>query len=188
MKVLTVSCNHCGAPLEVPAKTRFLTCSYCSARLEVHRSDSAVYTEVLEAIDQRTQKIADDVAYLKLQSDLEQLDRQWVGQRAEHVVRDKHGRESIPTTGGIVVGAGVAAAFGIFWTIMAATITHGSPFPVVGVVFPLFGVVFVIVAIVMGISGFQKAESYQRERSRFEAQRQKVLREMRAMEEQTKET
>ncbi len=58
MRLLSLTCNHCGAPLEVPAKTRFLTCNYCSSRLEVHRSGSAVHTEVLEAIEERTKKIA----------------------------------------------------------------------------------------------------------------------------------
>ena len=37
-KLLNLSCNHCGAPLQVPEETKYLTCTYCSSRLQVEHS------------------------------------------------------------------------------------------------------------------------------------------------------
>jgi hypothetical protein len=45
------------------------------------------------------------------------------------------------------LGSAIAIVFGIGWTILAYSITRGSPFPVVGTIFPLFGVLFVIIGI-----------------------------------------
>ena len=55
-----------------------------------------------------------------------------------------------------------AAAFGIFWTIMAFQITKNAPFPLVGTIFPLFGVVFVIIGIVSAIYNFSNASRQNR--------------------------
>jgi hypothetical protein len=49
MTSITLSCDHCGAALEAPQDTPFVTCKACESRLEIGRSDSAVYTIVLEA-------------------------------------------------------------------------------------------------------------------------------------------
>ena len=46
------------------------------------------------------------------------------------------------------VGGIVAVVFGIFWTVMAFSMTRDSPFPLVGVLFPLLGVVFVVMGII----------------------------------------
>ncbi len=178
MRVLSLNCNHCGAPLEVPHKTRFLTCAYCSTRLEVHRTGSAAYTETLESIDDRTRKIADDVAALKLHSELEEIDRQWDARRAALLIRDKRGNAHVPTRGGTLIGSFLVAGFGVLWTVMALAITRNSPFPLVGVVFPLFGVLFVVGAIFAGVSALGKAETYQRERAAYDGRRRALLRQL----------
>src|SRR5438309_578271 len=61
MKLINLSCNKCGAPLEAPSSANFLTCSYCGSRLAVHSSGSAHYTEVLDQIDHKTTQILDRV-------------------------------------------------------------------------------------------------------------------------------
>jgi len=73
MKTLTLTCNQCGEPLEVPEGTRFLTCTACSSQLEVHRSGSTAYTEVLEATETA-----------KLELELEKLDREWMEEKERH--------------------------------------------------------------------------------------------------------
>jgi hypothetical protein len=45
---VNVDCNACGASLSVPETTRFVTCGKCRARLAIRRSDTAIYTEVLD--------------------------------------------------------------------------------------------------------------------------------------------
>jgi hypothetical protein len=78
-----VTYNKCGGALDIPAAARFVTCTYCGSRLEVHRSGGAAYTEVLDAIEQRTERIAEDVGHIRFQNELEQLDREWMMRRAK---------------------------------------------------------------------------------------------------------
>ena len=46
MRLVSLNCNQCGAPLEVPEKVQFLTCGYCSARLnkaEAYQHSRQIY-------------------------------------------------------------------------------------------------------------------------------------------------
>src|SRR3954451_15924160 len=90
-QVTSVACNHCGAPLDISPTTQFVTCAYCGYKLQVHRSASSVYTEVLESIDQRTQRMEQDIDQIKRQNELERIDREWSMQRDAMLVRDKQG-------------------------------------------------------------------------------------------------
>ena len=45
---MKVDCNGCGSPLAISDTTHFVTCAKCAARLEVKRSDTSLYTEVLD--------------------------------------------------------------------------------------------------------------------------------------------
>jgi transcription elongation factor Elf1 len=99
VQVASVSCNHCGAPLHLPADTRFATCSYCGARLEVLHQGGAAYTRVLDDIDQRTRRIEASVDELNHREQLDQLDREWMLARDRYMIRDKNGNMSLPTGG-----------------------------------------------------------------------------------------
>lgn len=54
-------------------------------------------------------------------------------------------------------GSVIAIVFGIFWTILAFSITKNAPFPMVSTIFPLFGVLFIIVGIVQAVIHFKNA-------------------------------
>ena len=54
-------------------------------------------------------------------------------------------------------GSVVAIIFGVFWTIIAFSITAGSPFPVIGMIFPLFGVLFIILGVFQAIYNYRNA-------------------------------
>lgn len=60
------------------------------------------------------------------------------------------------------IGSVVAIIFGIFWTIMAFSMTAGSPFGIVGSIFPLFGIIFVIVGIIQAVYHYKNATSENR--------------------------
>ena len=60
MELETLSCNNCGAPLEVPPGANFVTCAHCGSRLAIKRTDNASYTEVLDQIGQRTERMSED--------------------------------------------------------------------------------------------------------------------------------
>jgi len=55
------------------------------------------------------------------------------------------------------IGSIVVVIFGVFWTIMAASITAGSPFGIIGIIFPLFGVLFIILGVVQAIYHYKNA-------------------------------
>ena len=52
-------------------------------------------------------------------------------------------------------GAVFGIVFGIFWTVLAASMTQG--FGLVGVIFPLFGVLFIILGVVQAVYHFKNA-------------------------------
>jgi len=165
-----LACNHCGAALEVEASTRFVTCAYCGSRLEVHRTGNSAYTSVLDAIDQRTQQIAENVEIIKIQNQLEQLDRQWQMQRDSLMVRNKDGTSTEPTVIGnaIVIVMGLfAMGFAIFWMVMAFSM--GAPFP-----FPCFGLIFLIVVPLGIFSQLQKSKRFEQSRASYEEERQRL--------------
>ena len=164
----SVTCNHCGAPLDVPSGTRFVTCAHCGSRLEIHRTGNALYTEVLEAIDQRTQEIAQDVDLIRRQNEIERLDREWQMRREELMVRTKRGAQTPSVVGGIV-GAVFAIGFGIFW--MIVTSRGGAP----GFL-PLVGIIVAAAGIIGGISNVSKATRYTDEQQRYEQQRAQLMR------------
>lgn len=175
MHVVTLNCNHCGAPLEVPAKTRFVTCAYCASRLQIHQSGNAVYSEVLEAIGQRTEKMAQDLETIKLQNEVEQLDRQWQLDLDRYKVRDREGHYQVPNRAGSLVGAVVGVVFGLFWIVF--TLGAGAPG-----VFPLFGLLFIVLAIVGGVKAAGKADAYERGRTSYEIRRRALVGQIRGRE------
>jgi hypothetical protein len=168
--VVSVRCNHCGAPLEVAAGASFLTCSYCNSQLEVHRSGGAVYTEVIDQINKRTERIERDVQQIKRQNAVEQLDREWEIRRQELLVRNKDGSRDVPTMAGSAIGGIIAIVAGIAWIIFTASM--GAPG-----FFPLFGLLFIAVGVIASISQMTKADAYSREESAYRARREALLRE-----------
>jgi hypothetical protein len=166
---LTVACNHCGAPLGVAADTRFVTCAHCGAKLEVHRTGGSLYTQVLEAIDQRTARMEQDLDVIRRQNEVERLDREWMMRREQFLARNEDGSTSPPSAIGGVIGAIVAVIFGIIWIGGAAS--AGAPAPFVG-----FGVLVVIIALVSAIVGIGKSASYQDQERAYQQQREQLLR------------
>lgn len=180
MKIISLNCNHCGAPLEVPAKARFVTCGFCEAKLAVEHTGNSYSTSVLEDLKQTTEQIARDVAAIKSSSAIEKLDAQWERSRSQHLVTGKHGHQSLPTKGGAVAGGLFIAGFGLFWTIMAAGITSaGSQMGAPGVVriFPLFGLLFIAFGLFNAFRIYSKAEAFEKDNRDYRQQRQKLVRE-----------
>ena len=79
------------------------------------------------------------------------------GPRRGFSVKPGRGPSALSALGGIG-----AVIFGIFWTILAFSITRNSPFPVVGVIFPLFGVGFVLFGICRVVYDWRNATSPER--------------------------
>ena len=178
MELSTVSCNKCGAVLQVTDSARFVTCRYCGSQLEIKRTDSAVYTEVLDHIDQRTAEMADDLDAIRRETELERLDREWALRRDSLMIRGKNGSTSRPSVIGGLIMMFVVGGFGLFWTIMAFAITAGASHagaPGAVAIFPLFGILFILGAVVMGITTMSKASTYDREEQEYQQRRTQIL-------------
>lgn len=168
MKILALNCNQCGAPLEVPARAKFVTCNFCSARLSVQRTDEVTYTEAIEEIQERTREMAEDLEDLKAQGELERLDRDWVEKRGSLMTRGKDGSMSVPGKGATIVVGVIVMCFGAFWTLTASSI--GAPS-----FFPLFGLVFIGAALFGMVATLSKADAFEKAQREYQAERKKLL-------------
>ena len=171
MQAVSVTCNHCGAPLTVGETTRFATCKHCGRQLKIVHGESSTYTEVLEAVAGHTEQIARDTAVIRLQNELEQIDREWQADRERYFVSTKNGHREPPSMGGIAA-AGVAAVFGIGWMIFASQM--GAP-----AIFPLFGLVFIAVAVIGVFSGMSKLQGHESAETVYRKRRAELLAKLR---------
>jgi len=122
--------------------------------------------------------LSEQLAEVKYQNELAQIDREWEIEREQYLITDRYGGKHVPTTGMGLGAAIVGGAFGVFWTIMALAITGSAPdigpFSVVKVIFPLFGVVFTVAAIGLGISSYARGQKYQEAFEAYKARRAQV--------------
>ena len=181
----SVQCNQCGAPLQVEDATRFVTCAHCGASLEVKRTGTSRFTSVLERLDRRTEDMAGNLEAIRLQNELERLDREWEVSRRQFATTDKHGNVHYPGQPAQAVGGIVAAVFGVLWTILACAFTgsapNDGPMPVVKIIFPLFGLVFVIAAVAGIFKNQSSATAYRDAEAAYNRQRETVRRQMSAL-------
>ncbi len=160
MKLLATVCNGCGAPLEVPKGTRSVRCGYCNTHLRIE--------------DRHTETMADDRAdastleKIRQQNDLERLDREWMMQRQNFMVKGKDGEMSLPGKAHLF-GTGFVVLFGLFWTVFA-----GAIFPPMA----LFGIIFVGFAIFQGIHVQKKLNDYTEAHRFYRRSRQQILQDL----------
>lgn len=168
MKVISVTCNNCGGPLEIPRKVKFFTCGYCSSQLEIRQSGNAVYSEVLKRLEDRTEQLANDVETIKAQNEIEQIDREWRMGLDRYKTRSRDGEYNVPSAGGSIVGGVIAIGFGIFW--MAGASNAGAP-----PLFVMFGLLFIGMAVYGMINGAAKASNYERDHAAYQTKRQELM-------------
>jgi len=173
MNITKVCCQGCGADLEVNEDIRFVTCNYCHCRLEIVHDKTVTHSKLLEKIEQKTDEMADDLKVIRLQNDLEKLDREWSMKAESFMVANKEGVKSVPTATGSVVGGVFAVVAGIIWMVAASSM--GAPG-----VFPLFGLVFIAIAVVGMVRGAGKAGGYSTAKSVHDQERRKLLGEIEA--------
>lgn len=110
------------------------------------------------------QHLADQLAEVRHQNALAQVDREWEAERQQYLIPDRYGRRHVPSSGWGLGSAAVGGVFGVIWTVMAVGITGAmpdiGPFALAKVVFPLFGVAFVAAAIGWGLYTHTRAQRY----------------------------
>lgn len=169
METVSVRCNHCGAPLEVDAETRFVTCQFCHSSLEVKRTGTSLFTQEIEKIARNTEHMAGSLEVIELQNEIERLDREWMA--GNPVSFDKNGRPlAEPSTGGAIFQMAFTVFFAIVCLGMAGSMASfgGGGFAIV----PVCMAIFAIVASIMGMS---KAGGHQKRKEAYLQQREEMV-------------
>ena len=168
MRVISLSCDHCGGPLDVPLRAKYVTCGFCDTRLAVESTGHTHFTRQLEQIDRTTREIAQDVKDIKRQ--LNELDDQWRGSQQRYQIRSRPELRRVPVpyeaVGFGAVGIVISVlVFGVF-----ATLAEPAGM-LVGLVLGLGSV------LVLGIY-LQKCGRYKRSRLKYEVDRRKLMKQM----------
>ena len=171
-ELISLTCNNCGAPIEAPKSSKFLTCGHCGSRLAIKSSSSAIYTEVLDVIEEikeQNQDISENLEAIRLQNDLERLDRDWQRDYDRFARRDKRGRQTEPNAIGATITGIVVTVFAVFW--MGTATSMGAP-----AIFPLFGMLFIGFGIFTIIGGNIQAKKYSKAKRHYQRERQNLER------------
>jgi len=115
----------------------------------------------------------DQLEAIRLQNEIAQLNRQWEIERREYMVPGRYGHSYVPGKSSSLFGGVMIVCFGIFWTLMASSISSRAPGPFS--LFPLFGVLFIFFGIGISFYSFLQAEKYQLAKKRYEQRRRKLL-------------
>lgn len=167
MKLVTLACNSCGAPITVPESTKYLTCTHCGSQLSIQRGGGAAYTAVLEQIDERTSRMEETLDEMRRYDEVAAIDREWELEREQFMVEGKDGARRLPSSGSAVVGAIGAVAFGVFWF----WITADAPGPPgVGIV----GFLFAGIGVVSACVSHSKTEAYRQAHREYRARRERA--------------
>lgn len=176
MKVETLACNNCGAPLSVPTTTNFATCAHCGSSLAIHRTESAHYTEVVGRLEEQTARIDQELRDLRLQHGLIKLDQQWEEERTEYksllkVSNDDFQEPSILRAVAIVL---VAMAFPIVFCPTMPRL-EGSALGGSDLVFYILLLAVPIVGLVLAANEYGKYRQYEDAVKRYYTRRDALL-------------
>ncbi len=186
METIPVTCNHCGAALQVPDSARFVTCRYCNSQLEIKRTESSITTEVLAHLDQRTAAMADDLSVIRRDSEVERLDREWDLRRQNLLTKRRDGSSSAPAAAVgwiMLISGGVFGFIGfIIFSVFAAAFAgaihaSGAPtfFSALPCLLPLFALAIIAVNTVFGVFIIRAAGRYKQEEQQYLQRRQELL-------------
>ena len=160
MNLLSVRCNHCGAPLEVAESARYVTCQFCNSQLSVQRTGTAVSTEVLGEIAQNTERMAENLEIIRIQNDITALDREWEMEREKYMIRGENGAVTEPGSGvATIFFSVIAICFGVFWMVSVSNMGGGN--------FSLFGLFFIVAAFGNMVGGVSKANGLRAARGNY---------------------
>ncbi len=82
-----LSCNACGAALEVQPATQYTSCAACDAQLEILRSGAAIYSLVQRSQPPQSPKQQSDP-----QKELDLLDKAWQGNLHKYQYKNRYGQ------------------------------------------------------------------------------------------------
>jgi len=167
MPVESLNCNQCGAPLLVPEGANYLTCQHCQTPLAVRRDESVRYTEKIAELNQKTEDLSGQVAFLHYQQATADLDRNWEKQRELLLVRTRNGRRVPPSpemsvfAGACIVGIGIIVTFG-------ASIPEQLP------LYQLMGIGMIALGLIGGWWSYEHAYAYARAEAEYRRRKSRL--------------
>jgi len=136
--------------------------------------------------------MSQDLETIRLQNEIERLDREWAIEREKYRIEGNRGSSSLPTSGTAVmavIGGIVAVLFLLFWISIAASMFGGirfgepagfpgssSPFGGIGLCFPLFGVGALILVVIGVVTNVSKASGYSQAEHEYLRKREALMR------------
>ena len=171
METLALTCSNCGAPISIPRGVDFLTCSHCQSQLIVKETDGAIFTSVLQEIDERTGRVEDELQFLRLRDELREHERFWEKSRERHMIKGQHGHLRVPSKLESVVVAVIAVGVFLFSLIMF----FREPVAL------LVGVLLSVAAWLLSLYLSNKVKAYQRAYEHYRSKRARINREIREL-------
>lgn len=157
MKLRAITCEQCSAPLEVPAKATSAKCGYCNSLLHLDQPQPHALKS--------SENDSSNLDTIRLQNELERLDREWMMKRESFMIKGKNGEMSIPDTT-MLVASGFGIVFAGFWTLFTLFV-----FPP----FALFGGFMIFLIITQTAKAKKKMEQYKVAHSQYRRKRQEIL-------------
>lgn len=97
MKLVPVCCQNCGASLQISDSVRFVTCQFCQTQLIVQHTGPVIFTELPGELAEKTSRLSAGGGNLRLQNQLQQLEREWMAERETLLIRPRNGPSSEPS-------------------------------------------------------------------------------------------
>jgi hypothetical protein len=123
-------------------------------------------------------KLAEHLAEVRYQNELERIDREWAQERERYMVAGEDGSRHVATVAEERGRAVMAGVVGGVWTAFALWLTSRGPgdgAPLFfRLLFPLFGVLVIVCGIWSGLQAAQKAEAYTRAEAAYQRRRAAV--------------
>ena len=191
MNLVAVQCNQCGASLRISETTSFVTCEHCRTQLAVQRTDTATFTEAIKALDQKTTQVAADLEVVRLEKQIEMLDREWESKRATLLVGVSVGSNGEPSGIRAKVWMILFATLGVALIVCALVLIvctlemeglHASSFQ--GLFLALLGLLPILAGVLIRRWNADMAEKFKSQRVRYAKERQRLVGELRAAEKQ----
>lgn len=167
MRFVDSRCIHCGANLRIANDATHVCCQYCNSELHViHDGDRAV----TELVREMHQGLGQKLEVLRVQNELERLDREWTLERENYMVTEKGGGRSVPSASLSIFGGAFAIVIGLVWIVFASQSGAGP--------FVLFGVAFLVIVVFTTFNGVSKAKAHEPPEGRYQSARSRLLRQL----------
>lgn len=168
IELRSLACNSCGASLTVTDATRFVTCAHCGSQLAVHRTDNSAFTEIVSEIREQNLQIAEDLRVVRLQNDVEALDRDWEIQREAYISTKENGEKTEPHPASNLAGGVLAVVLAVVWLV-------GTSMPDGPQWYSLIGPVIGLLGILNAVSGYHRSHEFARLKDRYQKRREQLL-------------